>query len=168
MPYFVNRQELTQIFPFISPKYNSGVVYQDGSFNDARLLVTAILTATVGNGLKMPDSFVPANAVNRAQFKEFIKDEKGKIVGVIFKDLMEGKQFTINAKYVVNCTGAWADNIRLKDDPTLNKRLCMVAGSHIVYDSKLASATFGLAAPSSDGRIVLAQPWLGRVLVGTT
>ena len=42
------------------------MVYEDGSFNDARLLVTAILTATVGNGMKMPENFVPANAVNRA------------------------------------------------------------------------------------------------------
>ena len=69
---------------------------------------------------------------------------------------------------MVNCTGAWADNIRLKDDPKLNKRLCMVAGSHIVYDNRVASGTFGLAAPSSDGRIVLIQPWLGRILAGTT
>ena len=91
MPYFVNRLELTNIFPFMSGKYSSGVVYEDGSFNDARLLVTAILTATVGNGVKMPESFVPGNAVNRAEFKDFIKDENGKIVGVIFKDLMGGK-----------------------------------------------------------------------------
>jgi hypothetical protein len=45
-----------------------GVVYEDGSFNDARLLITAILTATLGNGLKMPDHFVPANAINKAEF----------------------------------------------------------------------------------------------------
>jgi glycerol-3-phosphate dehydrogenase len=44
----------------------------------------------------------------------------------------------------------------------------MVAGSHIVYDKRVASATHGIAAPSADGRIVLVQPWLGRVLAGTT
>lgn len=66
MPYFMGRSDLTNIFPHLNPKFSSGVVYDDGSFNDARLLVTAILTATVGNGLQMPDSFVPANAVNRS------------------------------------------------------------------------------------------------------
>ena len=44
----------------------------------------------------------------------------------------------------------------------------MVAGSHIVYDHHIASSNFGLASPSKDGRIILVQPWLGRVLAGTT
>ena len=81
---------------------------------------------------------------------------------------MTDKEYKIDAKYVVNCTGAWADAIRLKDNPKLNKRLCMVAGSHIVYDHHIGSSSFGLASPSRDGRIVLVQPWLGRVLAGTT
>ena len=53
-PYFLNRTELTEIFPYLSPKYTTGVVYEDGSFNDARMLVSALLTATIGNGIKMP------------------------------------------------------------------------------------------------------------------
>ena len=69
---------------------------------------------------------------------------------------------------MVNCTGAYADIIRLKDNPKVAKRICMVAGSHVVYDKKISSGTHGIAAPSADGRIVLVQPWLGRVLVGTT
>ena len=54
MPYFLTRQELTAIFPNLNPKYDIGVVYEDGSFNDARLLLTALLTATLGNGIRMP------------------------------------------------------------------------------------------------------------------
>lgn len=67
------------------------MVYEDGSFNDARLLVTAILTATVGNGMKMPETFVPGNAINRAEFIDFIKDQNGVIKGVIFKDILTDK-----------------------------------------------------------------------------
>jgi glycerol-3-phosphate dehydrogenase len=48
-PFFFNREELTSAFPKISPKYDIGVVYEDGSFNDSRLLLSAVLTATVGN-----------------------------------------------------------------------------------------------------------------------
>ena len=99
---------------------------------------------------------------------ELVKDEQGKVTGVVFKDLATGKTHRIGAKYVVNCTGVWADKIRLMDDPTVNKRLCKVAGSHIVYDQRVASSSFGIAVPSSDGRILLVQPWLGRVLAGTT
>lgn len=97
-----------------------------------------------------------------------VKNDKGKVTGIVFKDLATGKLHKIDAKYVVNCTGAWADNIRLMDDPTVNKRLCMVAGSHVVYDQRVASSTYGICIPSSDGRILLVQPWMGRVLAGTT
>ena len=62
------------------------MVYEDGSFNDARLLLAALLTATVGNGIKMPDSFRPANILNRAEFVDFMKDPEGQIVGVVFRD----------------------------------------------------------------------------------
>lgn len=50
----------------MNPKYTMGVVYEDGSFNDARLLLTALLTATIGNGFSMPECFKPASALNRA------------------------------------------------------------------------------------------------------
>ena len=73
-PYFLNRQELVEAFPHINPKYSLGVVYEDGSFNDSRLLLAAILTSTSGNGIKMPESFVPANVLNKAEFIDFIKN----------------------------------------------------------------------------------------------
>lgn len=132
------------------------------------MLLAAILTATVGNGLKMPASFIPGNAINRAEFIDFLKDKEGTIEGAIFKDLLTNKKYTVKAKHVVNCTGVWSDKIRLKDDPSVNNRICLVGGSHVVYDNKVASPTHGIAAPSSDGRVVLIQPWLGRVLAGTT
>jgi len=46
--------------------------------------------------------------------------------------------------------------------------MCIVAGSHITYDKKVASADFGICAPSPDGRIILVVPWLNRVIAGTT
>jgi glycerol-3-phosphate dehydrogenase len=74
MPYFLSREELTNIFPYLNPRFDTGVVYEDGSFNDARMLLTALLTASLGNGIKMPDSFKPANILNRAEFVDFTKD----------------------------------------------------------------------------------------------
>lgn len=69
---------------------------------------------------------------------------------------------------MINCTGTWADKIRLLDNPKAKKRISIVAGSHIVYDARLTSGTYGITAPTSDGRVILVQPWLGRVLAGTT
>ena len=74
----------------------------------------------------------------------------------------------MNAKYVVNCTGAWADQIRLKDDKNVSKRICIVGGAHLTYDAQISNSKFGLCLPSKDGRIMLVVPWLDRVIVGTT
>jgi len=48
---------------------------------------------------------------------DFIKNDEGKIKGAIFRDSLTGKQYKVEAKYVVNCTGAFADTIRQKDNP---------------------------------------------------
>ena len=46
-PYFLNRFDLRDIFPFISDKYHGGVVYEDGCFNDSRMLLVTLLTSTL-------------------------------------------------------------------------------------------------------------------------
>lgn len=69
---------------------------------------------------------------------------------------------------MVNCTGAWSDAVRLKDDPSVKKRICLVAGSHITYSRDVGSGTFGLCVASPDGRVTLVVPWLNRIIAGTT
>ena len=115
----------------------------------------------------MPSEHVPANILNKTKFVSFLK-EGGKIRGAVIQDRLTGKQYEVRAKYVVNCTGTWADSIRQEDDPNKKKRICIVAGSHITYDSRVSNNKFGLCLPSSDGRILLVVPWLGRVIAGTT
>lgn len=74
----------------------------------------------------------------------------------------------MNAKYVVNCTGAWADTLRLRDDPQAKKRICLVAGSHITYSRAVGSGSFGICSESPDGRVTLVVPWMNRIIAGTT
>jgi glycerol-3-phosphate dehydrogenase len=69
---------------------------------------------------------------------------------------------------VLNCTGAWADEIRLKDNEKAKKRIILVAGSHITYDERIGSSKYGLCMPSKDGRVTLVVPWLRRIIAGTT
>lgn len=42
----MHRSELQKFFPYLSDKFTRGVVYEDGSFNDARMVMAALLTAT--------------------------------------------------------------------------------------------------------------------------
>lgn len=73
-PTFMHKEELHKFFPYISDKFTTGVVYEDGSFNDARMVMAALLTAAQGNG-NMPKEWVPANILNKAEFIDFLKNK---------------------------------------------------------------------------------------------
>lgn len=67
-PYFLNQPELKAHFPFISNKYQGGIVFEDGQFNDAQMLISVLLTST------LPSNQSPANILNQAAFQSFIKN----------------------------------------------------------------------------------------------
>lgn len=163
-PYFASRNDLRQLSPYISDKFGSGVVYEDGQFNDSQMNMALLLTSTVPHP---KFQITPANILNRALVTKLHK-ENGRISGVTFKDTLTGEETTVKCKYVVNCTGVWADKIRQLDDPAISKRIIPVAGSHMTYSKKLVARNAGICMASSDGRILLVLPWLGKTIVGTT
>lgn len=130
-PFFASRDDLRNISPYISDKYGSGVVYEDGQFNDSQMNLALLLTATV----KHPDpkiTITPANILNQAKVLKLLKQDN-KVNGVTVLDRLSGKEFDVKAKYVVNCTGVFADSIRKMDDPHIPNRIIPVAGSHMTY-----------------------------------
>ena len=126
------------------------------------MLMTVLLTST------LPSNPKPANILNQAEFINFIKNEGGKITGIIFKDKLTGEEIRVNSHYVVNCTGAFADKIRLLDNPKASKRIIPVAGSHITFDKRITYGDHGLIINSDDGRVLIVVPWLGKTVAGTT
>lgn len=165
-PFFASRDDLRAISPFISNKYASGVVYEDGQFNDSQMNMALLLTATVEH----PDPKIkiePANILNQAPVLSLLKNGNA-VCGVTVLDRLSNQQFEVKAKYVVNCTGVFADSIRKMDDPSTPSRIIPVAGSHMSFSKELVHRRTGICIPSSDGRILLVLPWLGKSIVGTT
>ena len=162
-PYFLGQQDMQRLFPYVSNKYQGGIVFEDGQFNDAQMLIAILLTATIPHHRSHP-----ANILNRAEFINFVKDEEDKIKGVIFKDKLSGEEITVNSKYVVNCTGTFSDQIRRLDNPEATRRIIPVAGSHITFDKRITFGNHGLIINSDDGRVFIVVPWLGKTVVGTT
>jgi glycerol-3-phosphate dehydrogenase len=64
------------IFPYISDKYSGGVVYEDGRFNDSRMLIMTLLTCTLSpeEYSYLPSTHTSANILNKAEFIDFIKN----------------------------------------------------------------------------------------------
>ncbi len=155
----LSRDETLERLPGIrSQGLVGGVLYHDGQFDDARLLIDMARTAS-SNG---------ACVMNYARVTSFTRDGK-KLVGVQFQDMETGEVHTVAAKAVINATGAFCDAVRLLSDSSAKPVVTFAQGSHIVLDrSFLPSATAIMIPKTSDGRVLFCIPWHDHVLIGTT
>ena len=136
-----------------------GAVYYDGQFDDARLLIHMVFTAFEQG----------ATLLNYAEVKELTKDAQGFVNGIKARDVETGKEFHAAAKVVVNATGAFSDQLRIKAEPSAKSMIVPSQGIHLVFDSSFLQGESAVMVPhTSDGRVLFAIPWHGHTLVGTT
>ena len=164
---FLNRAQTLENLPTALPDgLKGGVKYWDGQFNDARLALALARTAA-GLG---------ALLVNYCKAVDLLFDG-GKVAGLLCQDTETGQNIKIQASCVINAAGVWVDELRFKDgkaNPKDGRRptKAMVApsqGVHLVVDRSFLQANVGLMVPkTSDGRVLFAVPWLGKVILGTT
>jgi glycerol-3-phosphate dehydrogenase len=85
------------------------------------------------------------------------------------KDLINGKQYTVKAKSVVNATGVFANKILKMDQPDIRKMIQPSQGIHLVLDRSFLGGEDALMIPqTSDGRVLFAVPWQDKLVLGTT
>jgi glycerol-3-phosphate dehydrogenase len=135
------------------------VSYADGQFDDARFGLTLAQTFAQQGG----------ELINYAKAVGFGKNAEGKLASVEVEDQLTGEQFQIRAKVFVNCTGPFADHVRLMANPGVPERLRLSKGVHLLLPLEAIQSESALLIPKTeDGRVIFAIPWLGRLLVGTT
>jgi glycerol-3-phosphate dehydrogenase len=69
--------------------------------------------------------------------------------------------------HVVNAAGAWVDHIRRFEDPVAEPLARLSKGVHLLLDAPPGWRA-GLAVPVEDGRVAMAIPWQGMLMLGTT
>lgn len=139
-----------------------GVQFQDGQFDDARLALAIARTAAEQGALLLNRMTVDGLLV-----------EAGRVCGVQCIDAITGERHTLNAGCVVNATGVWVDQMRALDARMAHREARGIVspsqGVHLVFDSAVLPSDQALLVPrTSDGRVLFAVPWLGKVIVGTT
>ncbi|AMY07953.1 Aerobic glycerol-3-phosphate dehydrogenase [Luteitalea pratensis] len=136
-----------------------GVVYYDGQFDDARLLINLVTTAAEQG----------ATLVNYARVVDITKEPDGFIGGVVAVDEESGRQWTVAARVVINATGAFSDTVRRLAEPDVAALIAPSQGIHLVFHESFLSADAAIMVPhTTDGRVMFAIPWHGHTLVGTT
>ncbi len=156
----LTRDETVERIPTIETGgLRGGVIYHDGQFDDARLLVHLARTA-VHHG---------ATIVNHAKVTGLLNDKKGWVSGVRVRDAESGETLEVEARSVVNATGVFADELRRLDDPAAGRMIRPSQGVHLVLDRRFLPGDAAIMVPKTDdGRVLFAVPWHDRVLVGTT
>jgi len=156
----LSREETLDRLPTLNTEgLRGGVIYFDGQFDDARLLVNLVATAA-GQG---------AVLLNYAQAAGFTRDGDGFVNGVRILDVEAGREFEAAARVVVNATGPFADGVRRLADPAAQPIIAPSQGIHLVLDGSFLPGDSAIMVPhTSDGRVMFAIPWHGHTLVGTT
>jgi glycerol-3-phosphate dehydrogenase len=94
---------------------------------------------------------------------------QGRARGVLLRDRITGKDERVDAGWIFNCTGPWADRICQRSAVRTSKpMLGGVRGSHIVLPRFSGAPSEALYTEAADGRPVFVLPWNEQVLVGTT
>jgi glycerol-3-phosphate dehydrogenase len=93
----------------------------------------------------------------------------GRARGVLLRDRTTGKDERIDAAWIFNCTGPWADRICQRSSVrTAHPMIGGVRGSHIVLPRFSGAPSVPLYTEAGDGRPIFVLPWNEQILVGTT
>jgi len=158
--YWVSKKRAIEKIPTINPsKITAGIVYHDGQFDDSRMAVNVLQTA----------SEMGAHILNYTSVVSLTKSEQGVVNGLVFEDVETGKQYTVKGKAVINATGVFADQVLQMDKPGAEKTIRPSQGVHIVLDKSFLPGDYAIMIPKTDdGRVLFAVPWHNKVVVGTT
>jgi len=154
----LSKEEALHHLPDLSSNnLTGGVLYFDGQFDDSRMAVNLAHTA-IEHG---------AVVINYCGVTGFIKDGSA-ITGVKAKDI-NGKEFDIKAKAVINATGVFADVLVQLAEGHSEKTIAASQGIHLVAEKHFFKGSAGMMIPKTDdGRVLFAIPWHDKLLLGTT
>lgn len=156
----LSRAQTLARIPTLEPAgLRGGVLYHDGQFDDARLLIHLLLTA-VDRG---------ATVLNYVAATGFLRGGDGFVDGITARDEETGETFRCAGRVVVNAAGPFCDEVRRLAEPDAAPLLAPSQGIHLVFDRRFLPGDAAILVPhTSDGRVMFAIPWLGKTLVGTT
>jgi glycerol-3-phosphate dehydrogenase len=156
----LSREETLERLPTIRTEgLRGGVVYYDGQFDDARLLVNLVATAAEQGAV----------VLNYAPVTAFTRDAGGFLDGVVARDVESGREIRAGAKVVINAAGPFCDAVRRLAQPDAAPLIAPSQGIHLVFDGSFLPAGNAIMVPhTSDGRVMFAIPWHGHTVVGTT
>ncbi len=134
-----------------------GFRYGDAQTDDARLVLRVLREAVADGG----------SALNYTRVEKLLKNDNGRIDGILLHDLEKDRFAETRAEVIVNATGAWADQLRISAGK--EARIRPLRGSHLIFPAwRLPVAQAVSFLHPVDQRPVFILPWEEVTIVGTT
>ena len=139
----------------------SVAVYGDHQMNDSRVAVMTVRAAVDSGAVVLNHAEVTGLRFSGG------KPGVGRVTGAELRDKLDGTEFGVNARLVLNATGPWVDHLRAMEDPAAAPSIRLSKGAHVVLRRK-AHWRAALTIPIDKYRVSFAIPWEDHVLLGTT
>jgi glycerol-3-phosphate dehydrogenase len=153
------RRRLSEEEPiFRFDKFPLAVAYREYLTDDARL-VLANLRAAARHG---------AVVVNRVRAVGLSRAADGTATGVVARDALEGSEFEISARVVINAAGPWLDSVLQLEDAQRGPSLTLTKGVHVVIPRAQLPIDNMWVMNGRDNRPLFAIPRGPVVYLGTT
>jgi glycerol-3-phosphate dehydrogenase len=147
------RDDALELEPKLNPNLLSAVKVPDGAIDPFALVLENAKDAE-GHG---------ARILLHTQINSLILDGD-KVKGAKVKDLLQGEEHSIEASYIVNATGAWANQfLKLAG---LHINMALSKGSLLITNQRLTHRVINRCRPPADGDIVVPNHTVS--ILGTT
>jgi glycerol-3-phosphate dehydrogenase len=153
----LSRRAALRVFPSMrGDAFVGAVEYYDAQTDDARHTLTVARTAAHYGAVVRPST----EAVG------FVR-EADRVVGVRVRDVEDGRETTVAAGVVVNCSGVWTDELQALSGARGRFQVRASKGVHVVVPRGRITGDAGLIL-RTDSSVLLVIPWKNHWLIGTT
>src|SRR5450755_3196100 len=163
----LSRNQTLDLFPELEQRsLSGGAVFEDGQMYNTARLVLAFVKSAVNRG---------AIAANYTEALRFLWDGK-RVCGVRARDRLDGNDFDIRAKLVLNAAGPWADYLLQDPAHFAGHRRGHFSRDACFLVSRKPRSAYALAVPGWNkdrdalvgraARHLFAVPWRNCMLIG--
>src|SRR5690625_678968 len=129
---------LAEVPTLRSEGLRGGIMYQDGQFDDSRLAINLAQTSAEQGGV----------VINYMKVTDLLKSS-GQVRGIRAKDMLNGEEYEIRGRTVINATGVFADNILKMDQADSAPIIKPSQGIHIVIDKHFLPGETAIMIPKT-------------------
>ncbi|MCH8334036.1 FAD-dependent oxidoreductase, partial [Candidatus Sumerlaeota bacterium] len=160
LPRRLTAEAIHRLIPALAlENFRYGIAYTDArmTVSDARMTLDILMDAMAA-GL---------TAANYVDLEKAAWNNAASLYEIQAADRRAQSPITIRAKWIVNTTGVWVDEINRLLDLETPHRLCFSKGIHLIVP-KIETSGRAITCLAKDGRILFVVPWGEVTQIGTT